>query len=415
MNPWWANEFVSVRANRLRLGGASAERLAAAHGTPLFVYSRARLEANYRRVERAFREYSPWPGRIFYALKANPNRDLLRLLRRLGASIDAVSPGEVRLALETGFPPERILFTGTSLSEQDLESVMAVEGLTVNIDALAQLECMARLKRRRFQGRKFRVSVRWNPGLGLGFDARAVTAGGRSTDGTPVKFGVEETELVGIFRRAGGLGFVPAGLHQHIGSGWTLRDYAVARRAVRAMADAAASLVKSGIPIEFVDFGGGFSPRYRRADCSFPVERYIKDIADACSEAGLAPAFIGLEPGKFLAADAGVLLLRVEYLKESFGNLFACVNGGTYNSVPRPVIYGQAYHEIVNAGRVEGRPRKRLTVAGNLCETGDVFGVDRVLPVPRPGDILAVLNAGAYCRSMASNFNLREIPKEIVI
>ena len=415
MKPWWVNEFISMRANRLQLGGTSAESLAAAYGTPLFVYGRVRLEANYRKVERAFRECSPWPGRIFYAVKANPNRVLLRLLRRLGASIDAVSPGEVRLALETGFPPERILFTGTSLSEQDLESVMAVEGLTINIDAEAQLERMAGLKRRRFQDRRFRVSVRWNPGLGLGFDARAVTAGGRSTDGTPVKFGIEGKKLPALFRRAGELGFLPAGLHQHIGSGWTLKDYGVARRAVRAMTAAASALAKYGFPIEFIDFGGGFSPRYSRADRPFPVEHYIKDIASACRGAGLAPAFIGLEPGKFLAADVGVLLLRVEYLKESFGNLFACVNGGTYNTVPRPVIYGQAYHEIVNAGRVEGPPRKRLTVAGNLCETGDVFGVDRLLPVPRPGDILAVLNAGAYCRSMASNFNLREIPKEIVI
>jgi diaminopimelate decarboxylase len=415
MNPWWANEFVSVRANKLVLGGQSAERLAAAHGAPLFVYGRARLEANYRKVESAFREHSPWPGRVFYAVKANPNPSLLRLLKRLGASIDAVSPGEVRLALETGFPPERILFTGTSLSEQDLEQVMAVEGLTINIDAEAQLERMARLKRRRFQGRRFRVSVRWNPGLGLGFDARAVTAGGRSTDGTPVKFGVEGTKLPALFRRARELGFLPAGLHQHIGSGWTLRDYAVARRAVRAMAAMAAGLVKYGIPIEFIDFGGGFSPRYRRGDRPFPVDRYVRDIAAACREAGLAPSFIGLEPGKFLAADAGVLLLRVEYLKESFGNLLACVSGGTYNTVPRPVIYERAYHEIVNASRVKGPPRKRLTVAGNLCETGDVFGVDRLLPVPRPGDILAVLNAGAYCRSMASSFNLREIPKEIVI
>jgi diaminopimelate decarboxylase len=109
------------------------------------------------------------------------------------------------------------------------------------------------------------------------------------------------------------------------------------------------------------------------------------------------------------------MLLQVEYLKKSYKNLFACVNAGTYNTVPRPAIYQEAYHEIINASRIDSREKGKITVAGHLCETGDVFGVERLMPCPRRGEILAVLMAGAYCRSMASNFNLRDIPKEILL
>ena len=124
---------------------------------------------------------------------------------------------------------------------------------------------------------------------------------------------------------------------------------------------------------------------------------------------------IAIEPGKFLVGDAGVLLLRVEYIKKSYGNLFACVDGGTFNTVPRPAIYTQAQHHIVNCAHVEAKHLEKITVPGNLCETGDVFRKEIWMPTPRNGDILALLCAGAYCRSMASNFNLREIPKEVVV
>jgi len=122
-----------------------------------------------------------------------------------------------------------------------------------------------------------------------------------------------------------------------------------------------------------------------------------------------------MELGKYLVGDAGVVLVKVEYLKRSYDNLFACVNAGTFNTVPRPAIYSGAYHHIVNCSNVNYGKKELITVAGNLCETGDVFGKEIEMPVPKRGDILAVLCAGAYCKSMASNFNLREIPKEIII
>ncbi len=411
---WWETDFVSVLKNRLLVAGRDAVGLAERYGTPLYVYGKDRILERYARLEDALARHSPLPSRICYAMKANPHRGILRLLQRRGAWIDAVSPCEVETALKAGFPAERIIFTGTSVSRADLRSVFAVEGLTVNIDAAEQLDLMSEVKRD-LPARPIRVSVRWNPGIGRGFNARVITAGKRSSDGTPIKFGVEARKVLGVFARARKLGFRPVGLHQHLGSGWVKEDFPMVRTAVDRMVRKARELERAGFALEFLDFGGGFGPRYLKSRSVFPLEDHIAYLSGAVAKAGLGVKALAIEPGKYLVGDAGVLLLGVEYVKESYGNIFACVDGGTFNTVPRPAIYLSAHHEIVNAGRVDGPLKARVTVAGNICETGDVFGRERLMPLPGSGDVLAVLCAGAYCRSMASNFNLREIPREVLI
>ncbi len=411
---WWETDFLAVRKNRLLIAGRDAAALAERYGTPLYIYGKDRILERYARLEAALARHSPLQARICYAMKANPHRGILRLLQRRGAWIDAVSPCEVETALKAGFPAERIIFTGTSVSRADLRSVFAVDGLTVNIDAAEQIDLMSEVKRD-FPSRAIRVSVRWNPGIGRGINARVITAGKRSSDGTPIKFGVEAKKVLGVFARARKLGFHPVGIHQHLGSGWVKEDFPMVRTAVDRMVRKARELEKAGFPLEFLDFGGGFGPRYLKSRSVFPVEDHIANLSRAVAKAGLSVKALAIEPGKYLVGDAGVLLLGVEYVKESYGNIFACVDGGTFNTVPRPAIYLSAHHEIVNAGRVDGPVKARVTVAGNICETGDVFGRERLMPLPEGGDVLAVLCAGAYCRSMASNFNLREIPREVLI
>ena len=411
---WWETDFLAVRKNRLLIAGRDAAALAERYGTPLYIYGKDRILERYARLEAALARHSPLQTRICYAMKANPHRGILRLLQRRGAWIDAVSPCEVETALKAGFPAERIIFTGTSVSRADLRSVFAVDGLTINIDAVEQLDLMSEVKRD-FPPKAIRVSVRWNPGIGRGINARVITAGKRSSDGTPIKFGVEAKKVLGVFARARKLGFHPVGIHQHLGSGWVKEDFPMVRTAVDRMVRKARELEKAGFPLEFLDFGGGFGPRYLKSRSVFPVEDHIANLSRAVAKAGLSVKALAIEPGKYLVGDAGVLLLGVEYVKESYGNIFACVDGGTFNTVPRPAIYLSAHHEIVNAGRVDGPVKARVTVAGNICETGDVFGRERLMPLPEGGDVLAVLCAGAYCRSMASNFNLREIPREVLI
>jgi diaminopimelate decarboxylase len=415
MMRWWENDFLRVHENRLFLGGREATEIARKYGTPLYVYGKEQVLDNYRRLQRILREATTLETRICYAMKANPNAGILAQLKSEGAWIDAVSPGEVRAALAAGFTTQKILFTGTSLSSRDLRSAFGEIGLTVNIDALEQLDLMTDVKTRSFRNRTIRVSVRWNPGLGRGFSPRAITAGERSSDGTPIKFGVEQNKVLATYKKAAELGFSPVGLHQHLGSGWVKEDFETVKAAVDKMIGMASTLEQEGFGLEFLDFGGGFGPRYRNNQKLFPVRDYIQYICKKIHQSRLGIKAVAVEPGKYLTGDAGVLLLRVEYVKESYGHLFACVDGGTYNTVPRPAIYSQAYHEIISCSQVDGRPRRRITIAGNLCETGDVFGRERLMPPLKRGDILAVLCAGAYCRSMASCFNLRQIPKEISI
>lgn len=412
---WWESEFLRVRGRRLFLGRSSAEHIAAKHGSPLYVYSRTRIVSNYQRLRRTFANELGKPLRICYAMKANPHREILGLLRRQGAWIDAVSPEEVEEARRAGFPASKILFTGTSLSAEDLGRAFRVDGLTVNIDALEQLELMREVKERSFREKRIRVSIRWNPGIGRGFSPKVVTAGIRSRDGTPIKFGVEEKKVIPVLERALSYGFVPVGLHQHLGSGWLNEDFEVVSAAVERMVAMAYRIEKRGFRLEFLDFGGGFGPRYEKSQRVFPLARYASHIVRRISRSGLRIKAVFIEPGKYLVADAGVLLLRVEYLKESYGQLFACVSAGTFSSLPRLAIYPQAKHPIVHCGRIYDGRMKPLTVAGNLCETGDVFAREVLMPVPERGDLLAVLCAGAYGRSMASRFNLRDIPREIFI
>ncbi len=413
--PWWENRFLSVRNNVLHLEGRPATELAREHGTPLFVYGRNQLRENYRKLLRLLQGQSSREARLCYAMKANSHPELLSVLLEEGAWIDAVSPGEVAIARNAGFPAGRILFTGTSLSLEDLEKVLCHNDVLVNIDAAAQLELMRTAREQWFKHKTVRVAVRMNPGIGKGFSPKATTAGAMAGDGTPIKFGIEPDLTPAVFHRAADLGFIPIGLHQHLGSGWSDQDLDTTKQAVDIMVSMASKLQAQGLYLEFLDFGGGFGPRYTDAQRPFPLKDYISHIHQAIQTARLNLKAVALEPGKYLAGDAGVLLFKVEYTKTSFGNLFACVNTGTFNSVPRPAIYNEARHTIVHCSRIRSDDCQPITIAGNLCETGDVFATNAILPFPERGDILALLCAGAYGRSMASNYNARAIPKEIVL
>jgi diaminopimelate decarboxylase len=414
---WWENSFLRNKDGRLHLAGRPASAVAAGRGTPLYVYGRRAIADKYRALRQAFRAAGCEDGRltVCYAMKANFHPGILGLLRREGAWIDAVSPDEVEAALRAGYPAERILFTGTSVGAGDFRRLLSHPGLTINVDAVEQLDLLAEASRRCRARGPVRLSVRWNPGLGRGFNPKVVTAGSQTPDGTPIKFGVEARRVVETFRRAAALGFQPVGLHQHLGSGWVKEDLPAVEAAVLKMASKAVELRRAGFNLEFLDFGGGFGPRYSREQKLFPLPAYASFLVRALKREGLETPRLMVEPGKYLVGEAGVLLLRVEYVKKTYGFTFACVNSGTFNSVPRPAIYLQASHAILNCDRLEEQTRRRVTVAGNLCETGDVFGKHVIMPLPRPGDILAVLGAGAYCRSMASQFNLRPIPREIMI
>jgi diaminopimelate decarboxylase len=412
---WWENDFLKVKEKKLYLGDTEAVKIAEKYGTPLFVYSKNQILSNYDALLKEFSAKTAPEIRICYAMKANPNPEILKILEEKGAWIDAVSPREVKEALQAGFPAEKIIYTGTSVSAEDLHQIFNLEGIIINIDAEEQLEMMKEIKHKQFPNKMIRVSLRLNPGLGRGFNPRVITAGKKSHDGTPIKFGIEEKRVLDTFQKAERYGFIPVGLHQHLGSGWNKKDFKAVKKTVDKMIQKASEIEKTGIALEFLDFGGGFGPKYTEDQQLFPLQRYAEYILKKIKNSALKIKRIAVEPGKYMVGDAGVLLLKVVYLKRSYNNVFACVNGGTFNTVPRPAIYTEAHHHVVNCSLIDSKEKKKITVAGNLCETGDVFGKEILMPLPKKGDILAVLQAGAYCSSMASNYNLREIPKEVII
>lgn len=412
---WWENNFLKVKDRKLYLGEKEATKVAQEYGAPLFVYSKKQILSNFNTLLKSFTDKTPLEVKLYYAIKANAHQKILKILKDAGACIDAVSPGEVNEALHTGFPAEKILFTGTSVSAEDLQQVFNQDDLIVNIDAEEQLDLMKKVRDRWFKHKKIKVSVRWNPGIGRGFSSKVVTAGEKTYNGIPIKFGIEEKKVIPTFAKAIQYDFTPVALHQHLGSGWTNQDFEAVKSTVDKMIQKSSEIQEQGFSLEFLDFGGGFGPKYSSDQEVFPIKEYAEYICQKINKSDLKIKALAVEPGKYLVGDAGVLLVKVEYLKKSYNNTFACVNAGTFNTVPRLAIYPEAYHHIVNCSNVNYGKKERITVAGNLCETGDVFGKEIEMPVPKRSDILAVLNAGAYCKSMASDFNLREIPKEIII
>jgi diaminopimelate decarboxylase len=278
------------------------------------------------------------------------------------------------------------------------------KGITINIDSFSQLRRLANMN---FKGQ---VSIRWNPGKGAGTHSHLITAG------KWVKFGIPEPKILDAFREADRLGLNVIGLHQHIGSGWLGADVDVFLKTVEntiEVAEAAEKII--GKELQFVDFGGGPGIPYRKGEKEFPIEKYAKGICTKMRRSSLN-AKIAVEPGRYLVGDAGVLLLSINTVEDKDVALIG-VDGG-FSTLIRPAFYG-AYHEIVLCNCVNSSRKKKFMVAGNLCESGDVLTESkkslRELPIPQEGDVLAILNAGAYGYSMASVYNLRGRPSEVMV
>ncbi len=388
-----------VRQHRLHLGGCSTEDLAREFGTPLYVYEEAVIRRQARTLRASFAKAAP---DIHYAMKANNTPALLRILREEGLGIDAVSPFEVRLALETGFPKELILFTGANVTEEELSYCLA-QGVTINVGSLTELERFGRLN----PGGK--VAVRLNPDMGAGHHQHVITGGPNS------KFGIYVTqgEALRAALQAHRLRLI--GVHTHIGSGILRTDDML--QAMEITLEAAARFPG----LEFIDFGGGFGIPYSAAEKPLPMEELGSAMAERFEEFRRAygsPVGMKLEPGRFLVAQSGTLLTRVTSVKTTPAHTFVGTDSG-FNHLIRPAFYG-AYHEIANASAMDADPQP-VVVAGNICESGDVFTQsgegpeDRLLAQPEPGHLLGICDAGAYGMVLSSQYNLRPRPAEVLV
>lgn len=414
---WWEREGLEIKRGELHFGrhkaspvvndfaGYSAMQLAS-EGTPVYVYSGARVLDNYDRIKNAFKG-ADREVRIHYAMKANSNPDILSLLQGHDAWIDAVSPHEVGRAIECGFEPGKILYTGTSVSEYDIENVSDA-GARINVDKMSQLVKMKHMEMQQ------PVSIRMNPGVGgVGHSWKTITAG-KEAHGRPIKFGIPDYQILDACKYAVDNGFDVVGLHIHVGSQWTTREelnefFKAADKLLGVAKDVTRI---AGHDLEFVDFGGGPGIKYKPRQREFPLQEYAEGVCERARKSGLGFKAIAIEPGRSIVGDAGILLTRVNYVEDMYGNLIAGVDSGMETLV-RPAMYG-SHHEIVNCDNPHGK-RGIVTIAGHDCESGDLFAPKRNMVVPKEGDLLAILNAGAYGYTMASSYNLWPMPKEVLV
>jgi len=376
-----------------RLADWSAERLAGLadeHGTPLYVLDLDRVRQNYRRMAAAFPD-----AEIHYAAKANTVRPALRALADEEAGIECASPGELQRAIDAGVPGERVQYTAVNPPDADLDRAVELAAADPGVVITAgAADTVDRLADRGYDGR---LCVRVNPGVGAGHHEKVAT-------GADAKFGVPYDEVPDLVASARE-GFDVVGLHAHAGSGISGEDLSAHRELVARMGD----LAREVGDLEFVDVGGGFGVPYSPDEDPLDLD----SVADATREAlGAVEATLTVEPGRYLVADAGVLLTAVNTVKEAPGATVVGVGAGM-TTLARPAIY-DARHEIRNLSAGTDRPERTVTVAGPVCESADAFG-DHDLASPERGDLLAIGNAGAYGYEMASQYNSRPRPASVAL
>ncbi|MGC9517158.1 MAG: diaminopimelate decarboxylase [Methanomicrobiales archaeon] len=387
----------------LSIGGSDSLELAEKYGTPLYVVDESRIRENYNRLYNAFtKHYSDF--KIFYACKANTNMAVMKILEDEGSSIDAVSPGEVYTALLAGFEPSRILFTGNNVTDDELKFAVSSD-VTINIDSISQLKRLSKIT----NPSDLDISFRVNPKVGAGHHEHCITGGDLS------KFGIMEEESVKVYKMAQDLGFNPVGIHTHIGSG--ILDPEPFMLAVETLMDVAGRVSdEAGVNFEFIDFGGGLGIPYNPEESKLDIELFSKEITNLyknkLSEHDLGKPTMYLEPGRYIVGNASILLTRVNTIKQSYRK-FAGVDAG-FNTLLRPSMYG-SYHHIVSASQPFAETVQNIDIAGNICESGDLFARDRPMSKIKEGDLLAILNAGAYAFSMSSQYNSRPRPMEVLV
>jgi diaminopimelate decarboxylase len=388
----------SYRSGILHAEGVPLSKIADAVGTPTYVYSAAILEANYRAYADAF---AGQDMRIHYALKANGNLGVVGLLGRLGAGADIVSAGEMRRALAAGIPAEYIVFSGVGKTEAELTEAVAAGVGQVNVESEPELETLDRVARG--LGQRQRVAFRINPDVDANTHAKIST--GKRGD----KFGIAYDRAEAAFASAARLPGVEAiGIAVHIGS--QLTDLAPFREAFTRVAALVRALRSHGFTIDGLDLGGGIGVVYQN-ETPPSLSDYATIVAETVGNLGCR---LAIEPGRSIAGPAGILLARVVYRKPGEGNDILILDAGM-NDLIRPSMY-DAYHPILPVREpTADAPLEPVDVVGPVCESGDTFARDRVLPPLAANDLVVFGVAGAYGSTMASNYNTRPLPAEIMV
>jgi diaminopimelate decarboxylase len=389
------HEF-AYRGGRLCAEEIPLEDLARRFGTPLYVYSHATLTGHFERLDRAF---AAVPHLICYSVKSCSNLAVLRTLVNAGAGFDIVSGGELHRALAAGADRGKIVFAGVGKTEEEIAAALRADILFLTVESLAELEAVEKTAGR--IRKTARIAFRVTPDVDP-HTHRYITTGKAEN-----KFGLDLSRVRDAFRKAARLRHVkPVAVQMHIGS--QIIDTGPYVEALRKVLPLVCELKGAGVPLEYLDIGGGLGIIYRDENPA-TSERFAAAVLPEISGLGLT---LVLEPGRFIAGNSGVLLSRVVYLKKSGARNFVIVDAAM-NDLIRPSLYG-AYHEILPVRRGRGRAIT-ADIVGPVCESGDFLAKDRKMREPRRGDILAVMGAGAYGFAMSSNYNSRRRAAEVLV
>ena len=387
--------LITFDVNKLRIIVERTQllKLADIYGSPLYVYDTDKIESQYNRLTNAFSSVKSL--KLNYAVKALSNINILKFLENIGAGLDTVSIQEVQLGLTTGIDPKKIIYTPNGVSLKEIEEVAKL-GVQINIDNLSILELFGQ------KHPEIPVCVRINPHIMAGGNSKI------SVGHIDSKFGISIHQVPHIKRVVENTGMNINGIHMHTGS--NILDIDTFLRATEILFDVA----KQFDNIDFIDFGSGFKVPYKEGDISTDIEQLGLQLSERfnefCVEYGKEITLM-FEPGKFLVSDAGVFLAKVNVVKQTTSTVFAHVDSG-FNHLVRPMMY-DSYHHITNISNPEGRDRY-YSVVGYICET-DTFGSNRRIAEISEEDVLCFHNAGAYCFSMASNYNSRYLRAEVML
>ncbi len=365
-------------------------------GTPFYCYSTDRLEDNYLEFKQAFSDY---PTTICFAVKANPNIHVLKLLASFGSGADTVSQGEIIRALKAGIKPEKIVFSGVGKTKEEIKFALEKNIGQINAESLEELEIINRIAEQ--LRKKAKVSLRINPDIDAKTHEKIST--GKKSD----KFGIPIDEAKKFYETASKLRYIKIeGVAIHIGSQITeIEPY---KAAFTKIAELATALIKRGFELKRLDLGGGVGIKYKNEEV-IDIKAYAKTIINIIKPLELK---LFLEPGRRICGDAGILVTEVQFIKKTSERQFAVLDAGM-NDLARPAIYG-AYHDIIPVKDREGH-KSSYDVVGPVCESSDIFGRDRKFFNLKAGDLLAIMNAGAYGSSMGSNYNTRPLTPEVLV
>lgn len=379
-------------------GERRVTELVAEFGSPLYVYDAGVIEAAYRRIEAAF---SGVDLLIAYSVKANSNLEILRRLKALGAGADIVSLGELHRCLAAGISADDMVFAGVGKTEEEMEAALDAGILAFNVESAEELQVLGRVAER--VGKPAPIALRVNPDIVADTPHEYTRTGHGAT-----KFGIPVDQVLGVYRSAADHPMLEIrGIDVHIGS--QIMEPAPYEKALDQVLRLAAEARAEGIDLDFLDLGGGYGVGYDEED-GMSVEDLAAIVVPRVAETGMR---LILEPGRFIVGEAGILVTKVLYIKRSGSKTFVIMDGGMTELI-RPSHY-QGFHRIEPVVSRDESAHEVVDVVGPICETGDFLARDRRLQMPAPGDLLAVHTAGAYGFVMASNYNSRRKPAEIVV